>query len=168
MVIDDLDQFGTITPDKADAPLIIDPDAVLTTTVAPQRLEPVSGRGSQVPEARCRAQHVELAQRHHSDRREFRNGLAPIKSLGALAPEGPYHRDKVCRGTLYVKRFGGWLLRRLLQWPHRGVHLHLVGSAPGGLGVGEKIAAAHSRVDPGIVDAWRNSSVLGVGPGGAQ
>jgi hypothetical protein len=93
MVIDDLDQFGTVIPDKADAPPIIDPDAVLTTTVASQRLEPISVRGSQVREASCRAQHVELAQRHRSDRREFWNGLAPIKSLGALAPEGPYHRD---------------------------------------------------------------------------
>jgi hypothetical protein len=168
MVIDDLNQFGTITPDKADAPLIVDPDAVLTATVASQCLEPISGRGSQVREAGCRAQHVELAQRHRSNRREIRNGLVSKESLGALALERPYHRSQVCRGTLYVKRFSGRLLRRLLQRADGGAHLHFVGVAPGDLGVGEEIAAAHGGVDPRVVDAGRHGAVLGEGAGGAQ
>lgn len=49
MVIDDLDLFGTcFVPNKADAPLIVDSDAVLTRPVSSQQLQSVSRRGGQV------------------------------------------------------------------------------------------------------------------------
>src|SRR5215469_6964834 len=60
------------------------------------------------------------------------------------------------------------LLRRLLQWPHGGAHLHLISIAPGDLGIGHKIAAAHLGVDTGLVDTGRRFAVLGKGAGGAQ
>jgi hypothetical protein len=36
MVVDDLDQFGaTVSPDKANAPLVVDSDAVLSPPITP-------------------------------------------------------------------------------------------------------------------------------------
>jgi hypothetical protein len=43
VIIDDLDVFrSAISPDKADPPLIVDADTVLTRPVTAQRLQPVS------------------------------------------------------------------------------------------------------------------------------
>jgi hypothetical protein len=52
VVIDNLDVFGSMSgPAKADSPLVIDPDAVLPFSVAPQALESIAGRHTQVIEA---------------------------------------------------------------------------------------------------------------------
>jgi hypothetical protein len=49
MVIDDLDHLSaTVPPDKADAPLIVDPDAVLSSAIASQDFEPVAGWGAEI------------------------------------------------------------------------------------------------------------------------
>jgi hypothetical protein len=49
VVIDDFDLLGaSIPPYEAEAPLVIDPDAVLTRTVSAQRLQPISGWSSQI------------------------------------------------------------------------------------------------------------------------
>jgi hypothetical protein len=49
MVIDDLDHLGAaFPPDKADAPLIVDPDAVLPSAIAFERLKPVAGRRPEI------------------------------------------------------------------------------------------------------------------------
>lgn len=37
-----------ILPNKADAPLIVDPHAMLPRAISPKRFEPVSGRGRKV------------------------------------------------------------------------------------------------------------------------
>jgi hypothetical protein len=43
MIVSDLDAVGpTFRPDEATAPLVIDPDAVLPRTIAPQCLHPVA------------------------------------------------------------------------------------------------------------------------------
>ena len=48
MVVSDLDLFGIVSgPDEADAPLVVDADAMLAGTITAQRLEPVAGRESQ-------------------------------------------------------------------------------------------------------------------------
>jgi hypothetical protein len=53
VVVDDFDIGGSfLSPDKTDAPLVIDPDGVLASMVARQRFEPVG---------RWRAQIVETA-----------------------------------------------------------------------------------------------------------
>jgi len=52
VVIDDLDQFGAVTPHEANPPLIIDPDAVLPATVPSQRFEPIAGWRPQVAPTR--------------------------------------------------------------------------------------------------------------------
>jgi len=45
MIIHDFNELGTaIVPLETDAPLIIDPDAVLTATIALQRFQPIARR----------------------------------------------------------------------------------------------------------------------------
>jgi hypothetical protein len=49
VIIDDLDvERVSCVPDEADAPLVIDPDAVLSATVPLEDLEPVPGWAPQV------------------------------------------------------------------------------------------------------------------------
>src|SRR5262245_12295585 len=48
VVVDDLHILGTIVPAKTDSPLVIDADAVLAHPVAPEGLEPISRRTSQI------------------------------------------------------------------------------------------------------------------------
>lgn len=51
VVVDDLDVEGIGgAPDEADAPLIVDPDAVLASTIALERLEAIAGRNARVSE----------------------------------------------------------------------------------------------------------------------
>jgi hypothetical protein len=51
VVVDDLDLFGTgVGPDEADAPLVVDADAVLSLAVTAHLLEPVAGEGAEIVE----------------------------------------------------------------------------------------------------------------------
>ena len=51
VVVDDLYVEGISgAPDEADAPLIVDADAVLASTIALERFEPIAGRNAQVGE----------------------------------------------------------------------------------------------------------------------
>ena len=52
MVVHDLDVLGAIVPAKANAPLGVDANAVLTLAVALQGLEPVARRISYSPKVR--------------------------------------------------------------------------------------------------------------------
>ena len=62
VVIDDIDIFGTeLGPAKDHTPLVVDPNAVKSSPAPFERLEPVSGRGSQIPKFSCIVEHVELA-----------------------------------------------------------------------------------------------------------
>ena len=64
VVVDDFDIGGPfLSPDETDAPLVIDPDGVLATTVADQRFEPVCWWRAQVVEMARGMEHVELSQR---------------------------------------------------------------------------------------------------------
>ena len=63
MVVDDLDIVRVaLRPAKADAPLIVDPDAVLPRTVATQLLEPVTGRNPEIVEPAGRVELNQFAQ----------------------------------------------------------------------------------------------------------
>ena len=64
VVVDDFDIGGPfLSPDETDAPLVIDPNGVLATTVAAQRFKPVCWRRTQVVEIARGMEHVELSQR---------------------------------------------------------------------------------------------------------
>ena len=79
MIIDDLNLFGCLlTPQETEAPLIVDPDAVLAAAVAGKRLQPVARWRPKVGKlGRC-VEHVELAQRHCFDALKRRYGLALV------------------------------------------------------------------------------------------
>src|SRR5271170_3906570 len=61
VVIGDLDLIGiAVSPSKAHAELIVDPNAVLTFAVVAQRLQPVTGRNSQILQSSGRVKHGQL------------------------------------------------------------------------------------------------------------
>jgi hypothetical protein len=58
VIVDDLHLVRvSIAPSEADSPLIVDPDAMLTRPIAPQRFQPVAGRYAQEVQ-RCRGIHL--------------------------------------------------------------------------------------------------------------
>jgi hypothetical protein len=64
VVVDDLDVEGIGgAPDEADAPLIVDADAVLASTSALERLEPIAGRNAQIGEGVGRIEDDEFPKR---------------------------------------------------------------------------------------------------------
>ena len=65
MVVDDLDVEGIGgAPDEADAPLIVDADAVLASTIALEKLEAIAGRDAKVGEGIGRIEKDELPKRY--------------------------------------------------------------------------------------------------------
>ncbi len=96
MIIDDLDQLGAaVAPDKAKAPLIVDPDAMLAATIAGERFKPVARRRAKVGKPGCRVEHVELAQRHRLDGLKRGHRFAPKERRRALAFERPDHPNQI-------------------------------------------------------------------------
>src|SRR5437762_13703735 len=94
MVVHDLHAVGVaVLPDEADAPLVVDADAVLPRPVALQRLEPVAGRHSQRIEPSRGVKLRQLAPRHG-----MQCGCQPAHVLagehagGILVREGLDHR----------------------------------------------------------------------------
>ena len=65
VVVDDLDVEGIGgTPDEADAPLIVDADAALASTIVLERLEAIAGRYAQVGEGVGRIEDDEFPKRN--------------------------------------------------------------------------------------------------------
>jgi len=84
--------WSGVRPYEADAPLVIDPDAVLTDAIAFQSFEPISGRNPQVIERSSGSQLAKLPQRRRMDPRIYgRHALTAPQSLGVFAPERPDH-----------------------------------------------------------------------------
>ncbi len=53
MIVHELNVIGVpVAPDKADAPLLVDADRMLSAPLAGERLQPVAGRHAQVVEPR--------------------------------------------------------------------------------------------------------------------
>src|SRR5215470_14871537 len=62
MIVDDLDVFGPVwRPTETDAPLPVDPDAELLSTVALESLKLISWWRAQLVEAYRRIEHIKLA-----------------------------------------------------------------------------------------------------------
>ena len=58
VIIGDFDLIGSVSlPDKADSPLLVDPDAVLSGPIPFQHLQPISWWGKQVIEFRSVIEH---------------------------------------------------------------------------------------------------------------
>jgi hypothetical protein len=127
MVIHDLHVVGVaLAPYEADAPLVVDSDAVLTLPVAFQRLQLVSGEGRKRPEVRLRVQHVQLAKSRALDGLESPHSLPAKQPLGVGATEGPDHRRRVYRVTLNVNQY-----RTATE---RGLHQEMTSGENGNVG----------------------------------
>ncbi len=62
MVVDDFNiarAGGPLRPLKTDPPLLVDPDAILSLTVTPQRLQPVSGKAPKRLQMWCRLKAIQ-------------------------------------------------------------------------------------------------------------
>lgn len=109
MIVHDLDRVGTIgRPDETDPILIVDPDAMLTGTVARQRLETIPRRDTKVLQSRSR---VQLLQLPPGNPPEFLRTsppgslrVPPVEDvLRPRAPKGSDHVDTIARSSCYIK-----------------------------------------------------------------
>ncbi len=81
-----------VTPGEADAPLVVDPDAVLTAPLTLQCLETIAGRGAQVLQRPRAVQVEERAPGLPFDGLQAPDGHVVEQRLGVPVPEGPDHR----------------------------------------------------------------------------
>ena len=92
VVVDNLDPIRPgIGPDEADAPLVVDANAVLALAVAFQRLEAITRRRLQILQRICVVEHLKLASRDTLDIGEPGNALAAMKRFGIRRIEGADH-----------------------------------------------------------------------------
>ena len=88
MIVSNLDLFGaTFDPTKTQAPLVVDPDAVLSRTISFERFESVGRRYSQVIEPCCRFQLPQSATGSGLDIGENPNPLPGVQCRSLAAPE---------------------------------------------------------------------------------
>jgi hypothetical protein len=92
VVVNDFNVFGSMTgPAKADSPLVIDPDAVLPLSVAPQALQSIAGRHTQVIEAGGDLELPQLATGHDGDALEAPDALSLCEGFGVGTPKRSDH-----------------------------------------------------------------------------
>lgn len=92
-------------PDKADAPLVVDPNAVLTLSVAAERLQPIAGRDAKIRESDRGIEEHELPQRRPKNPRvEGPHLLSSPQPLSLSVSEGPDHRPSITRYVNNVMR----------------------------------------------------------------
>jgi hypothetical protein len=83
MIVHDFDIVRTFAPSKADAPLIIDLDAVLTRTIAAQRFQSIAGRHPQIIKPRHGIEQLQLPSRRA---RSLRSAALPRRRKDARCP----------------------------------------------------------------------------------
>lgn len=92
MVIDDFNLVSvSLSPHKADTPLVIDPNAVLALPVATKRFKPVARRDGQVTELRRGIKLGQLPLRDPLEGPKAFHPLPPVEAFGILRTEGPDH-----------------------------------------------------------------------------
>ena len=92
VIVDDLHIVSVaIVPDEADAVLIVDPNAVLTTSIARERLEPVAGERRQVSKLASRMKVLEFALGNPCHFLQAAAELAREERLGFGILERPNH-----------------------------------------------------------------------------
>ena len=89
VIIRDLDVFGmAVVPDETDSPLVIDPDAVLSFSVAFQDFQTVAGRRSEVFQLDCGMHMQKLSESDPLNIRRDSPRSFPVEDpLGFLVPE---------------------------------------------------------------------------------
>ncbi len=95
MVIHNLNFVGvSVSPFKANAPLIVDTHAVLAFAIPLQSLQAISGEIRKRSDIRRRIEHVQLAESRALDSLEPAHGVSSEKALGVGAEERPDHNSK--------------------------------------------------------------------------
>jgi len=61
MIVNEFDAFRAIVPDKTEAPLIVDTDAVLPFSIASQGFQTIARRTSQIVKPSRRVHHIEFS-----------------------------------------------------------------------------------------------------------
>src|SRR5712692_6313006 len=84
-----------VPPHKANAPLVIDSDAVLPLPVTVQRLQPVARNGGQIPKFSRSIEHLELPKGRAFDGMKPPDSFAPEQPLRVTASEALDHADSV-------------------------------------------------------------------------
>ena len=97
MIVNDLHLlWSSIGPHEADPPLVVDPDAVLTGSIALERFKSVSWRDPEIVEPLRRPHLTKLAQRNPLDPRIDRShGLTTPQPFGRLVAERSDHRTSL-------------------------------------------------------------------------
>ena len=94
MIVDNLNVESVASfPTKADTPLVVDPDAVLTPTITPERLKTIAGRDAKVGELCCRVEPRKSATGDVLDVSKPFRTLIVEKALGVSAAKGTNHRS---------------------------------------------------------------------------
>jgi hypothetical protein len=88
-------QCITATPNKADAPLIVNPDAVLTVAIPAQGLQMISRRRCQIAQFRCAIELAEFPLGNALKTLETPAALAVKKSFGIRVAKGLDHQVSV-------------------------------------------------------------------------
>jgi hypothetical protein len=83
----------TLAPCKANAPLVVDADAVLALAIALQALQSVSGQRRKRSQVRRRVEHIQFSKRLTFHGPEAPHGFPAEKALGVGASEEPDHRS---------------------------------------------------------------------------
>jgi hypothetical protein len=91
----------SVSPFKANAPLVIDTHAVLALAIPFQSLQPISWQSRERSDIRRRIDHVQLAKSRALYRLEPAHEVSSEKVLGVGAAEGPDHNSKTI--LIFVK-----------------------------------------------------------------
>jgi hypothetical protein len=99
MIIDNFNKPSvSVTPDKADAPLVVDADAVLPGAVAFQSFKPISGRNARILKIHGIVQKFQLPHASALNNLRQPNGFNPVeKVFGSGVFETPDHPFSVTR-----------------------------------------------------------------------
>jgi len=84
----------SVSPFKANAPLIVDTDAALAFAIPFQSLQPISWESRKRPDIRRCIEHVQLAKSRALYTLEPAHRVSAEKALGVGATEGPDHSLK--------------------------------------------------------------------------
>jgi len=102
VVIDDLHVAGiSVVPDKANAVLVVDSDAMLAASIASEGLEPVTGEGCQITELAGGVQLLQLPLGDTGDPLQPSAEPAGEECLGLGILERPNH----CSSGYNVRRY---------------------------------------------------------------
>ena len=94
----------TAGPTKADAELVIDPDAVLARSAAGELFQPVAGRNAKVVEADCSIELPEFSEGHALNvGSDFPCRKAMKKPLGVLVSEASDHRLIITQRVINIQ-----------------------------------------------------------------